>query len=112
MKKEEIKFNVSLDENNIPEKLTWSASDGGDKETSAEACIISIWDPKEKNALRIDLWTKDMRMDAMKHLIHQTIATLGDTYLRATNDEKLSDEIKQFSEYFAKEAKLYDEKKS
>lgn len=111
MKTEEIKFNVSLDENNIPEKLTWSASDGATKPTNAEACIISIWDPEEQNALRIDLWTKEMKMDEMKHLIHQTMATLGDTYLRATNDEKLAGEIKQFSEYFAKEAKLYEEKK-
>ncbi|MGB0869894.1 MAG: gliding motility protein GldC [Flavobacteriales bacterium] len=111
MKKEEIKFNISLDENNIPEKLSWMASDGASQPTPAEACIISIWDPKEENALRIDLWTKEMKMDAMKHLIHQTMATLGDTYLRATNDEKLAGEIKQFSEYFAKEAKLYEKKK-
>lgn len=111
MKTEEIKFNISLDENNVPEKLSWSASDGAKTPTDAEACIISIWDPKEKNALRIDLWTKEMKMDEMKHLIHQTMATLGDTYLRATNDDKLAGEIKNFSEYFAKEAKLYEEKK-
>ena len=29
MKKTQISFNVELDENKIPEKITWSANDGG-----------------------------------------------------------------------------------
>ena len=29
MKKTQISFNVELDENQIPEKISWSATDGG-----------------------------------------------------------------------------------
>ena len=34
---------------------------------------MSIWDEKTKETLRIDLWTKDIRVDEMKHFFHQTL---------------------------------------
>ena len=37
----EINFLVELDENRVPEKLTWSAQDGGVEQEEAKA-IISI----------------------------------------------------------------------
>lgn len=112
MKKEKITFNIELDENHIPEKLSWTSTDNGQEKTNpCEAFMMSIWDPNELNALRIDLWTKEMKVDEMKHFIHQTIATLSDTYLRATDDKELSEEIKKFSQYFAHKAELYQEKK-
>ena len=42
--KSEIKFNVELDENRIPEKLTWTAQDGGVEQEEAKALMLSIWD--------------------------------------------------------------------
>ncbi|MGB0427783.1 MAG: gliding motility protein GldC [Flavobacteriales bacterium] len=110
MREEEITFKIGLDDNQVPETLSWSASDGAGKPATCEACLISIWDPKEQSALRIDLWTKEMKVDEMKLLIHQTIATMADTYMRATNDEALAQEIKAFSATFAEKAKLYEDK--
>jgi gliding motility-associated protein GldC len=112
MKKETISLNIGLDENHIPEKISWESSDNGNKNVNpCEAFMLSIWDPKEKNALRIDLWTKEMKMDEMKYFVHQTIATLSDTYLRATDDKEMADEIKKFSHYFADKAELYKQNK-
>jgi len=62
----EIKFIVELDENRIPEKLKWSAQDGGVDNEEAKAMMVSIWDSKALETLRIDLWTKDMPVDEMK----------------------------------------------
>ena len=56
----EIKFLVELDENRVPEKLTWSAQDGGVQQEDAKAMMLSIWDSKVQETLRIDLWTKDL----------------------------------------------------
>src|SRR6187399_2502776 len=83
----EIKFLVELDENRVPEKLTWSAQDGGVEQEEAKAMMLSIWDSKAQETLRIDLWTKDMPVDEMKVFFHQTLVAMADTFHRATEDE-------------------------
>ena len=67
MKKSEIKFIVSLDEKNIPEKIEWVAEDSLSQDLKESKSIsLSLWDDKKKNTLRIDLWTKEMTTDDMK----------------------------------------------
>ncbi|MFI5164936.1 MAG: gliding motility protein GldC, partial [Bacteroidia bacterium] len=65
MKTSEIKFTVSMDENNLPDKINWQTSDGKEKSLS-KSIMIALWDANEQNTLRIDLWTKDMSIDEMK----------------------------------------------
>ena len=62
----EISIKVALDENRIPEKLYWSAPDGGIENEASKALLLSVWDHNAQEALRIDLWTKDMPLDEMK----------------------------------------------
>ena len=81
----EIKFKLQFDENQVPEKIEWQASDS-DEGGSSKASMIALWDEKERNTLRIDLWTKEMDMDEMKIFTFQNVMTLADTYARATND--------------------------
>ncbi|WP_035691749.1 gliding motility protein GldC [Flavobacterium sp. F52] len=102
----EIKFNIELDENRVPEKLTWSAQDGGVQAEEAKAIMLSIWDSKAKETMRIDLWTKDMPVDEMKIFFHQTLVAMSDTFKRATDDEKMSDTMKDFCDYFAEKLEL------
>ncbi|WJS96488.1 gliding motility protein GldC [Flavobacterium johnsoniae] len=102
----EIKFNIELDENRVPEKLTWSAQDGGVQAEEAKAIMLSIWDSKAKETMRIDLWTKDMPVDEMKIFFHQTLVAMADTFKRATDDEKMSDTMKDFCDYFAEKLEL------
>ncbi len=102
----EIKFLVELDENRVPEKLTWTAQDGGVEAEEAKAMMLSIWDNKAQETLRIDLWTKDMPVDEMKLFFHQTLVAMSDTFRRATNDEKMADTMKDFCDYFAEKLEL------
>lgn len=102
----EIRFNIELDENRVPEKLTWSAQDGGVQAQEAKAIMLSIWDSKAKETMRIDLWTKDMPVDEMKIFFHQTLVAMSDTFKRATDDEKMSDTMKDFCDYFAEKLEL------
>ena len=102
----EIKFIVELDENRIPEKLKWSAQDGGVDNEEAKAMMISIWDAKALETLRIDLWTKDMPVDEMKQFFHQTLVAMSDTFNRATDDEKMTATMKDFCDYFAEKMEL------
>lgn len=83
-----IELNVELDENKIPEKLFWTAKDGGIVNEESKAMLLSVWDNKAKQALRIDLWTKDMPVDEMKLFFYQTLVSMSDTFNRATHDER------------------------
>jgi len=102
----EIKFLVELDENRVPEKLKWTAQDGGVNAEEAKALMLSIWDSNAQETLRIDLWTKDMPVDEMKVFFHQTLVAMADTFQRATDDEKMTDTMKDFCDYFAEKMDL------
>ncbi len=102
----EIKFLVELDEHRVPEKLTWTAQDGGVDAEEAKAMMLSIWDSKAKETLRIDLWTKDMPVDEMKLFFHQTLVAMSETFQRATGDEKMTATMKDFCDYFAEKLEL------
>ncbi len=102
----EIKFIVELDENRVPEKLSWTAQDGGINAEEAKAILLSIWDSKTQETLRIDLWTKDMPVDEMKKFFHQTFVAMSDTFERATGDEKMTSTMRDFCEYFAEKMEL------
>jgi gliding motility-associated protein GldC len=104
--KSEIKFNIELDENRVPEKLNWSAQDGGIENEQAKALLLSIWDSNAQETMRIDLWTKDMPVDEMKKFFHQTLVSMADTFQRATADEKMADTMRDFCDYFAEKMEL------
>ncbi|NNM08198.1 MAG: gliding motility protein GldC [Flavobacteriaceae bacterium] len=102
----EIKINVSLDENKIPEALRWSAPDGGVDNSPSKALLLSVWDHNAQEALRIDLWTKDMPLDEMKVFFHQTLMAMSHTFQRATGDEKMAATMRDFCDYFAEKLEL------
>ena len=101
----DINFKIHLDENKVPEKIDWSASDTGD-ESSCKAILLALWDEKENNTLRIDLWTKEMAIDDMKRFFHQSIVTMADTFERATNEDEMAKEMREFGNTFAEKMGL------
>lgn len=104
--KSTIQLNVELDENRVPEKLSWTAEDGGIKNEEAKAIMLSVWDSKAQESLRIDLWTKDMPVDEMKVFFHQTLVEMSNTFERATQDDKMTATMKDFCNYFAEKLEL------
>ncbi len=103
MKESEINFKVTLDENNVPEQITWDATEkpeGGANTT--KSLSISLWDHLQKNTMRMDLWTKDMPVDEMKRFYIDCIGGLAQSILTATGDEFMSNELNQICEKFVK----------
>lgn len=95
MKTSTINFIVALDQNNVPDKITWEATEkpeGGPTETKSVS--ISLWDHMQKNTLRIDLWAKDMPVEDMKRFYIECIAGLSQSVLTATGDEFMSVEMR------------------
>ena len=102
----DITITVGLDENRIPEEISWTAKDGGIENAKSKSMMISFWDHDQKDTLRMDLWTKDMPVDEMKQFYHQTLVAMADTFERATNDDKMSATMRDFCDYFAEKLDL------
>ncbi len=103
MNKSTIQIDVLLDPDKIPQQISWSATDSSTQMAQkAKAMCIAFWDGADKTALRIDLWTKDMMVDEMSDFYYQMFSTMGDTFLRATQQKELSDDIKNFAKEFIK----------
>ena len=109
MKESEINFKITLDDNNLPEKIDWSATEGGEK-SSSKAVMIALWDAKENNTLRIDLWTKDMMVDEMKQFYHQCLLSMADTFDRATGETEAAKEMRGFAQHFGEKMELIAKK--
>ncbi len=104
-KRTNIHIDVALDENHVPLELQWKASDGGG-EGACKALLLSMWDEKEENTMRIDLWTKEMSVFDMQRFMHQTLLTMSDTYERATGHKDHASDIRRFAHQFAEKAKI------
>ena len=106
MKKSKITFEITLDENKVPEKIKWSAPDGGVNNEDSKATFISVWNHKKQETLKIDLWTKDMPVDQMNVFIHQTLVSMSETFFKATQNENMTDAFTQFCDYFSEKLNL------
>ena len=103
MHKSTISIDVMLDNNKIPEQILWEASDStAEMKQKAKAFCLAFWDGQDKTALRIDLWTKDMMVDEMGDFFYQMMMTMADTLNRATKQEALCAEMKEFAKDFFK----------
>lgn len=107
MQKKEINITVELDEQNIPTNIIWKADDmQGKSEAQCRAMLLSLWDAKQKDTLKLDLWTKDMTVDEMKIFFHQTLVTMASTLQNATNDERIAGDMMDFCNYFAEKMEI------
>lgn len=99
MKTSTIQFTVELDDQNIPERIRWDASDKPeDQNPETKAISLAIWDQDSKNTLRIDLWSKDMPVQEMKRFYIDCIGGLAQSVLQATGDEKMAGEMNALCE--------------
>lgn len=101
MTKSEIKFEIESDDEMIPERIVWNATDkpGGQEQT--RAISIAVWDHAEQNTLRMDLWTKDMPLDEMRGFYINALAGMAESVKVATGDEELANAMLAVCEKFA-----------
>jgi len=101
-----IQINVHLDNDNIPDKIDWMASDGDGHAQECKAMLLALFDKESKDTLKIDLWTKEMQVMEMDRFFFQTLRSLSDTYYRATNNAQLASAMQQFVQYFGEETSI------
>jgi gliding motility-associated protein GldC len=94
MKKSEIIITVALDNDNVPEAISWKATDAGEQTHFAKAMNLALWDRNEAGTMKIDLWTKDMPVEEMKYFFVDTMGSMAETLITATSDQVMADKIK------------------
>ena len=103
MKKSEIRFSIALDDNKVPEAISWSATDAGPDIHFAKAINIALWDREQAGTMKIDLWTKDMPIDEMKRFCVDNIGSMAENIVTATDDKEMAAKMralcKELSEY-------------
>lgn len=91
-----------MDENNVPDTIMWESTDSQNKEAvPVKSMMLALWDHNYKNTLRIDLWTKDMPVDDMKRFFYETLQTMGDSFLRATGEKNIVEDLRDYCAHFA-----------
>lgn len=101
--KSTITIEVELDEVRMPQSIQWQATESAaGVPQQSKAVMLSMWDGAEKTALRIDLWTQKMMVDEMADFYYQTFMTMADTFERATKQNELVDDMKEFAKQFYK----------
>jgi len=102
MKKSTIHFDITLDKDNVPEDITWNATDKPGADDHTKAISIAVWDDPEKNTMRLDLWTKDMPVTEMKKFYIDALGGMAQSILTATADEQMSADINELCDKLGK----------
>ncbi|WP_367949220.1 gliding motility protein GldC [Hymenobacter sp. BRD128] len=95
IKKSEIRFSIALDDQKVPEAISWQATDAGPDIQFAKAINVAIWDRNADATMKIDLWTKDMPTDAMKYFVVDNIGSMAETIQTATGDKKMAEMMRK-----------------
>ena len=107
MKTAEINIKVTLDDNKLPEKIVWSSTDSeSSQQVDCKSMILALWDQQYQNTLRLDLWTKDMPVDEMKRFFYETLMTMGDSFLKATGEKNIVEDLRDYCAHFAEKMEL------
>lgn len=113
VKKSEIKFQIELDEQNLPKNIQWDASD---KEAegleSTKSISVNVWDNLNHATLRIDLWTEEMSVVEMKRFYIDILGGMAQTILNSTGDEYMSEEIKEMCDRLVRHVNEENKKSS
>ena len=111
-KSSDIVISVGLDEQNVPVNLKWRAEDDPNKNASKEckAMLLSIFDKATKDTMKIDLWTREMQIQEMDRFFFQTFRGMADSYLRATNNKALAEDMQRFAQYFGEQTAILQKK--
>lgn len=109
-----LEIEIGLNKSKMPADIKWHTSDApvDYPKQEAKAMLISFFDKTTGDTLKIDLWTVEMQVNEMDRFVFYTLGALADTYLKATNNKEMAEEMQQFTRYFAEKTKLFDDGKS
>jgi len=107
-KTSDITIRVGLDKERVPIRIEWSATDMHEagKMDECKAMAIALFDKEHRDTLRIDLWTKEMQVQEMDRFMYQILRSLSQTYLRATQNKDMAEELAKFAHHFGEKTEI------
>lgn len=106
----EINIHIELDEERIPSKILWQASEAGQEHPSESKTIfLSFLDKESLDTSTLFLWTKECQVAEMDRNIYYALTALADGYYRATQHTELSNEMRRFVQYFGEKTGILTE---
>lgn len=114
MKEVDITLSVKLNDENVPEEITWKSDDPPSKGelTTAKGFFLSLFDENSLETLKIDLWTKKLEVGEMNRLCYYSIKGMADSYFNATKNQQMSNDLARFAQYFGEETGVISKKES
>ena len=107
VKSSDITIRVGLNAENVPVKIEWAASDRNNgRMDECKAMAVALFDKDHRDTLRIDLWTKEMQVVEMDRFVYQVLRSLGQSYLRATQNKELAEDLAKFAHYFGEKTEI------
>ena len=102
VKKSTVTIEVGLNKENLPVEIKWKTSDAPTSVPmqDAKAMLISFFDRPSRDTLKMDLWTVDLQVEEMDRLIFHSLRSVTDTYMKATNNKEMAEQMQQFVRYF------------
>ena len=101
-----LKFEVELDENNLPKNIQMVGHQLDKDEVNLKALMIAAWDAQKKETLRVDIWTKDMPVHDMFILYHQNMMGMATSLDKSTGEGKLAEALRDYCAFFAEKTKI------
>ena len=96
----DINIKVGLNEEKMPVRIDWEASDNPAGNQVAKAMLLSLFDEESKDTLKVDLWTTEMQVMEMDRFFFQTLRGLADTYYKATQNNEMASQMQMFVNFF------------
>ncbi len=106
--KQSLKFNIEIDENHLPLSIGMQSKDINEK--NIKALLVSAWESTKKETLRVDIWTKDMPINEMFIMYHQTMMGMASSLEKSTGHNRLAGALRDYCAFFAEETKIIDKK--
>ena len=104
--KQTLKFEVEIDDNNLPNSIKMIEENTGNSSIDLKALMIAAWDATRKETLRVDIWTKDMPVNDMFILYHQNMMGMATSLEKSTGEAKLAQALRDYCDFFAKKTKI------
>ena len=97
----EILIKVHLDEQKVPERIEWNASDSGLQNLSnSKSVFLALLDKETLDTSTLFLWTKECQVSEMDRKVFYALSALADGYYKATQHTGLANEMRQFIRHF------------
>ncbi len=104
----DITLRVGLNKERVPVKIHWWATDmhAPGEMDECKAMALALFDKNSRDTLRIDLWTNEMEVQEMDRFVYQILRSLSQSYLRATNNRYLAEDLARFAHHFGEKTEI------